>query len=300
MSTKHKDIFDALARPFRADELKSFSKGGKSFKYITARTVMNRLDEVLGPESWWDEYVNLTEHSAICRLSIRLPDGQVLVKCDAGGSAGMADGGDDDKSIISDAFKRAAVKFGVGRYLYQDGVASLVAYHMEVTNVRSDGNLETVAVDGGQGREQCSQTPPTEATQGGGATAPEGPVPSWDLRRRLQPEAYPESTLPGTTQEVDPPPFWDYMVELCDGVNREFDRRLVDPRDAVKSVLYLASKAGHCDYDVSQKRTQKQWREIANQVAESSPEAREWMGGLLQSHIKIAIEKAGATVPGVS
>ena len=34
--------------------------------------------------------------------------------------------GDDDKSGFSDSFKRAAVKFGVGRYLYRDGVPTFV------------------------------------------------------------------------------------------------------------------------------------------------------------------------------
>jgi hypothetical protein len=82
---------------------------------------MNRFDDVLGPENWWDDYVPL-EHSVICRLTIRLPDGSTLTKCDAGGYAGMADRGDDDKSGFADAFKRTAVKFGVGRYLYRDGV----------------------------------------------------------------------------------------------------------------------------------------------------------------------------------
>ena len=54
------------------------------------------------------------------------PDGSVLTKCDAGGYAGMADSGDDDKSGYSDAFKRAAVKFGVARYRYRDGAPTFV------------------------------------------------------------------------------------------------------------------------------------------------------------------------------
>ena len=48
---------------------------------------MNRLDNVLGPENWWDEYVP-SENSVLCRLTIRLPDGSTLTKCDAGGYAG--------------------------------------------------------------------------------------------------------------------------------------------------------------------------------------------------------------------
>jgi hypothetical protein len=122
--TKHRNTFTALAAPFAAGEVKARPHGNRQLSYVTARTVMNRLDSVLGPENWWDDYQPL-EKSVICRLSIRLPDGQVLTKADAGGYAGMADAGDDDKSGYSDAFKRAAVKFGVGRYLYRDGVAEL-------------------------------------------------------------------------------------------------------------------------------------------------------------------------------
>lgn len=120
--TKYPDLFAALAAPFETQEVKiRATQGGRPLHYITARTAMNRLDTVLGPENWWDEY-HPGAHSVMCRLSIRLPDGNTLTKCDAGGYAGMADQGDDDKSGFSDAFKRAAAKFGVARYLYRDGV----------------------------------------------------------------------------------------------------------------------------------------------------------------------------------
>jgi hypothetical protein len=119
--SQHLELFAALAQPFEPDEVRVRPQGGRQLPYITARTVMNRLDDVLGPANWWDEYLP-QEHSVICRLTIRLPDGTTLTKSDAGGYAGMSDSGDDDKSGFSDAFKRAAVKFGVGRYLYRDGV----------------------------------------------------------------------------------------------------------------------------------------------------------------------------------
>jgi hypothetical protein len=86
---------------------------------------MNRLDDVLGPENWWDDYTP-GENSVMCRLTVRLPDGQTITKADAGGYAGMPDSGDDDKSGFSDGFKRAASKFGVARYLYRDGVPAFV------------------------------------------------------------------------------------------------------------------------------------------------------------------------------
>jgi hypothetical protein len=122
---QHLELFAALAAPFLNEEVRSRPQGGRQIPYVTARTVMNRLDEVLGPANWWDEYLP-QEHSVICRLTIRLPDGTTLTKSDAGGYAGMSDSGDDDKSGFSDAFKRAAVKFGVARYLYRDGVPRFV------------------------------------------------------------------------------------------------------------------------------------------------------------------------------
>ena len=118
---QHIEIFAALAAPFANDEVRSRSQGGRDFQYVTARTVMNRLDEVLGPANWWDEYTPM-ENAVICKLTVRLPDGTVLTKSDAGGFTTTADTSDYEKSGFSDAFKRAAVKFGVARYLYGDGV----------------------------------------------------------------------------------------------------------------------------------------------------------------------------------
>ena len=123
--TQFPELFAALGASFESQEVRVRSQAGRQLHYITARTAMNRLDSVLGPENWWDEYLP-GEHSVVCKLTVRLPDGSTLTKSDAGGYAGMADQGDDDKSGFSDAFKRAAVKFGVGRYLYRDGVPAFV------------------------------------------------------------------------------------------------------------------------------------------------------------------------------
>jgi hypothetical protein len=162
--TQHRDLFAALAAPFEPEEVKLRTQAGRQLHYVTARTVMNRLDEVLGPENWWDDFVPL-EHSVICRLTLRLPDGQILTKSDAGGYAGMADPGDDDKSGFADAFKRAAVKFGVGRYLYRDGIPR---FAREVLKGR--GDLEAAGSAGeappapqGQGQAQVPSNAPASA-----------------------------------------------------------------------------------------------------------------------------------------
>ena len=122
MPTSHQAIFQALAEPFTTEIKHRPGKGGEVFEYITSRTVMNRLDDVLGPENWSDRF-EARANSVTCWITIRLPDGTTLTKCDSGGYRDMKDEGDAEKSGFSQAFKRAAVKFGIGRHLYGDGVA---------------------------------------------------------------------------------------------------------------------------------------------------------------------------------
>ena len=86
---------------------------------------MNRLDEVVGPWNWSDEYVEVKD-GVKCRLTLRLPDGTVVVKEDVGGYSKTPDPSDAAKTAYTDAFKRAAVKFGVARYLYGDRVPDFV------------------------------------------------------------------------------------------------------------------------------------------------------------------------------
>ena len=81
-------IYERLAAPFHADELEwRVGRGGMKDKkpwamllcYMDARAVMRRLDAVVGPENWMDEYrsVQLADGkwACICRLSIRVPEG---------------------------------------------------------------------------------------------------------------------------------------------------------------------------------------------------------------------------------
>lgn len=86
--------------------------------YIDARAVMDRLDRVLGIDGWRDAYEVLADGTVLCRLGCKI--GRVwIVKADVGGASEQKDAGDRRKAAFSDALKRAAVKFGVGRYLYQ-------------------------------------------------------------------------------------------------------------------------------------------------------------------------------------
>lgn len=81
--------------------------------YIDARDVMDLLDEVVGAENWSDEYV-FVGNQWLCGLTIRTENGNLVTKWDTGVSGNY----ETEKSVISDSFKRAAVKWGIGRFLY--------------------------------------------------------------------------------------------------------------------------------------------------------------------------------------
>ena len=113
----------ALSSPFEPREIKfkpQMVKNNRALAmaYIDARLIQDRLDEVLGVENWQDQYDILTDGSVMCRLRIRL-GGRWITKSDVGSPSEQPDSGDRLKAAFSDALKRAAVKFGIGRYLYR-------------------------------------------------------------------------------------------------------------------------------------------------------------------------------------
>jgi hypothetical protein len=116
-------ITQALAAPFEPEEVKfkpAVVSGSRALAlaYVDARVIQDRLDDVLGVEGWQDEYEILPDGSVVCKLRLRLGD-EWITKMDVGGPSEQPDEGDRRKAAFSDALKRAAVKFGVGRYLYR-------------------------------------------------------------------------------------------------------------------------------------------------------------------------------------
>tara|TARA_Y100001951_G_C11266333_1_gene255785 strand:+ start:632 stop:1159 length:528 start_codon:yes stop_codon:yes gene_type:complete len=106
-------ILWALKRPFDEKQLKQRpGPGNKTLTYIDARAVQNRLDAVLGIDGWQTRFTDAAG-SAVCELSIRIGE-RWITKSDGAGETSI----EGEKGQFSDAFKRAAVHFGVGRYLY--------------------------------------------------------------------------------------------------------------------------------------------------------------------------------------
>ncbi|MCR5622919.1 MAG: hypothetical protein K6G18_13855 [Treponema sp.] len=116
-----------LKEPFKAEDIewrlqqcgetKDGRIWGKCLAYITSRAVQERLDDVCGTDGWRSD-IRKDGNAYLCTLSIR-------VKHDDGSTEWISrtDGADatDIESVkggISGAIKRAAVQFGIGRYLY--------------------------------------------------------------------------------------------------------------------------------------------------------------------------------------
>lgn len=116
------EVTKELSKPFPVNAIKwrigstsQDKKKGLALAYIDARHVMDRLDSVVGPENWQDKY-DVYGPRIICSLSLRI-EGEWITKADGAGDTHV----EAEKGGISDALKRAAVKWGIGRYLYNLG-----------------------------------------------------------------------------------------------------------------------------------------------------------------------------------
>ena len=82
--------------------------------YINNRCVMHRFDAAFGAENWTSEFREIA-NGFICRLTVIIKDTNRIVHREDGASKTNIE---PEKGGISDAMKRAAVQFGLGRCLY--------------------------------------------------------------------------------------------------------------------------------------------------------------------------------------
>ena len=87
--------------------------------YIDARDCMDILDEVCGPENWQSMFY---EENGLLFCKVGIFVGECWVwKSDTGSESNV----EKDKGHVSDAFKRACVKWGIGRFLYRLSIQTL-------------------------------------------------------------------------------------------------------------------------------------------------------------------------------
>lgn len=120
-----REIQAALARPFAPEDLEwrlqntnEERMSGLAVPYVTNRAIQNRLDEVMGPDSWRNEYVPWhstgKKESQICGISLYFEGRGWVTKWDGAENSDI----EPIKGGLSDSMKRAAVHWGIGRVLY--------------------------------------------------------------------------------------------------------------------------------------------------------------------------------------
>lgn len=120
-----REIQAALAEPFAPEDLEwrlqqtfEEKKRGLAVPYVTARAIQNRLDEVVGPENWYNEYKpwhsSKNKEAQLCGISIYFEGHGFITKWDGAEDSNV----EPIKGGLSDSMKRAAVQWGIGRVLY--------------------------------------------------------------------------------------------------------------------------------------------------------------------------------------
>jgi hypothetical protein len=107
-----KEPFDPKFLKWRVGATNADKTKGIALCYLDAREVMKRLDDVCGIggwQSWFKEVPN----GYVCDIQIKI-DGEWINKSNGAGLTQV----EPVKGGMSDAFKRTASTWGVGRYLY--------------------------------------------------------------------------------------------------------------------------------------------------------------------------------------
>ena len=121
-SEQWQEIARQLQAPFAREDVEFRVQGRVSDQsgraqvvaYVDARVVQDRLDQVVGPGNWsFDWEPVLVENG-----QVMLAKGTLTVLGVAKSDIGSASNFEQSLGCVSHAFKRAAVHWGVGRYLY--------------------------------------------------------------------------------------------------------------------------------------------------------------------------------------
>lgn len=163
------DFFEADAIEWRIQQ--AGEKHGRVWAicvpYVTNRAIQVRLDEVAGPENWRNEFRPGPDGGVMCGLSIRV-GGEWVTKWDGAENTDV----EGVKGGLSGAMKRAAVQWGIGRYLY--------ALDETFANVHDNGRFRGKTREGSSFRWDPPRLPhevlPGGAEPASPAEVPAGPV----------------------------------------------------------------------------------------------------------------------------
>lgn len=114
---KLNDLKKEIPCKWRVQSFSQYKPQGQCVAYIDARDAMDLLDEVCGASNWQDDY-KVVDEKLFAGVGIYTDDKGLsnswIWKWDTGVESNI----EKEKGQSSDAFKRACVKWGIGRFLY--------------------------------------------------------------------------------------------------------------------------------------------------------------------------------------
>ncbi len=110
--------------------------------YIDARQAADVLDSVAGGHNWQDKYDGIN-NKLFCSVGIKI-GGEWVWKADCGSESNI----EKEKGEASDAFKRACVKWGIGRFLYNMKVLEIPS--TEYTNQNGKKSFQPAKTQNGK------------------------------------------------------------------------------------------------------------------------------------------------------
>jgi hypothetical protein len=116
---KIKDLTKEM--PFKWKVQTANAYAAKCVAFIDARDVQDKLDEVCSPENWQVKY-GIVNGNLFCSIGIYNESIKDWIwKSDCGTESNV----EKEKGEASDAFKRAGVMWGIGRFLYSKPIVEL-------------------------------------------------------------------------------------------------------------------------------------------------------------------------------
>lgn len=123
------DLTQEIPYKWRVQSYSKTSTFATCVAYIDARDAMNLLDHVVSPENWQSDYKEI-KGNLYGGIGIKI-NNEWIWKWDCGTESQS----DKEKGESSDAFKRAAVKWGIGRFLYD-----IPIQFVKTNDIKKDNN----------------------------------------------------------------------------------------------------------------------------------------------------------------
>lgn len=268
-----REIRAALAQPFAPEDLEwrlqvtsKDKTRGLAVPYVTNRAIQTRLDDVVGPENWYNDFKPWhgagKKQAQLCGIAIYFEGRGFITKWDGAEDSDI----EAVKGGLSDSMKRAAVQWGVGRVLYSmDTVWVDIEPRGDSYVIRDSERpkldeaylstlkrLQLTPAAPGGAQAQLTPTTPRQSTPASQPSAPDKPPESQNTvapQKPQEPTAAPSAPAGKTTEfPHKTEPEYEYVVESAqvqNGMNSKSTTVMLKGRDG--KVTKAFARGAHKD-----------------------------------------------------